>query len=386
MNIVLISPNFPPNYYNFAVALRRNGATVLGIGDASYQSLLPPLREALTEYFRLDSLHDYDWLLRACAYFTYHYGKIQRLESHNEYWLESDARLRTDFNIPGLKLPDVRRIKRKSRMKEVFKEAGVEVARGAVVHSKEEAQVIIDEVGYPVIAKPDVGVGAAGTYKIEDEDDLDAFLAQKPLVDYLVEAFISGRLYSCDGLADRHGRLVFYTAHFYEPGIMEVVNEESDVFACSLRDIPPGLKEAGTRAVRGFDIRERFFHIEFFHADDGRWLAVEMNIRPPGGLMMDVFNYANDIDLYQQWANVVMFDTFTTEYTRPYHCAFIGRKRQHHYRHSREEIEEAYGSVIVHQEPINRVFARAMGDYAYLVRPPDLDEVQEAVDFILEKT
>jgi hypothetical protein len=384
MNIILISPNFPPNYYHFAVALRRNGANVLGIGDAAYQTLLPPLQDALTEYFRLDALHDYDWLLRACAYFTYHYGKIQRLESHNEYWLENDARLRTDFNIPGLKLPDVQRVKRKSRMKEVFEQAGMEMAQGAVVHSKEEAQLLIDEVGYPLIAKPDVGVGAAGTYKIEDEADLDAFFAQKPLVDYLLEDFITGQLYSFDGLADRHGRLVFYTAHVYEPGIMEVVNEDRDVYACSLREIPPGLKEAGTRAVRAFDVRERFFHIEFFRAADGRWLAVEMNIRPPGGLMMDVFNYANDIDLYQQWANLVVFDTFTTEYSWPYHCAFVGRKYHHRHRHTKTEIKEVWGPLLVHQQPVDRVFARAMGDYAYILRSPDLEEVQTAIDFILE--
>lgn len=385
MNVILVSPNFPPNYYHFALALKRNGANVLGIGDAPYQMLGPSLQYALTEYFRLDALHGYEGLFRAVAYFTYHYGKIECLESHNEYWLENDARLRTDFNIPGLKLSDVERIKRKSKMKDVFRSAHVPVAEGAVVHSREEAQALVDAVGYPLMAKPDVGVGAAGTYRIDDAADLAAFFAQKPLVDYLLEVFITGKLYSFDGLADRHGRLVFYTAHFYEPGIMEVVNQDRDVYACSLREIPPGLKEAGMRAVRAFDVRERFFHIEFFRTDDGRWLAVEMNIRPPGGLMMDVINFANDINLYQQWANMVVFDTFTTEYTRPYHCAFVGRKYRYNYRHSREEIEKTYADLLVHQQPINRVFARAMGDYAYVVRAPELEAVQSAVDFVLEK-
>lgn len=384
MNVVLVSPNFPPNYYHFAVALRRNGVNVLGIGDAPYGALRPELRGALTEYFQLDRLHDYERMLRAVAYFTYHYGKIARLESHNEYWLESDARLRTDFNIPGLKLPDMARVKRKSRMKAVFVEAGVEVPQGRLVHSREDARALVTEVGYPLIAKPDVGVGAAGVYKIADEVDLEAFFAQKPLVDYLLEAFIPGRLFSFDGLTDRHGRLVFSAAHFYEPGILEVVNEDRDVYACSLRKIPAGLQEVGTRAVRAFDIRERFFHIEFLHPEDGRWVALEMNIRPPGGLMMDVFNFANDVDLYQQWANVLVFDTFTTDYTRPYHCAFVGRKRHRPYRHTREEIDGRYGPLIVHQEPISPVFARAMGEYAYIVRSPEMDQVQEAIDFILE--
>ena len=33
MNVVLLSPNFPPSYYQFAVALRRAGANAFGIGD-----------------------------------------------------------------------------------------------------------------------------------------------------------------------------------------------------------------------------------------------------------------------------------------------------------------------------------------------------------------
>ncbi|MBN2393437.1 MAG: hypothetical protein JXR84_22080, partial [Anaerolineae bacterium] len=103
MNVVLLSPNFPLSYYQFAVGLKRAGATVLAIGDAHYEALRPELRDALTEYYRVDSLHDYAQLLRACAYFTYRYGKLDRLESHNEFWLETDARLRLDFNIPGLK-------------------------------------------------------------------------------------------------------------------------------------------------------------------------------------------------------------------------------------------------------------------------------------------
>lgn len=390
MNIVLVSPNFPPNYYHFAIALRNIGATVLAIGDAPYDDLNPVLQDALTEYFRVDSLHYYDQVLRACAYFTYHYGKLHRLESHNESWLETDARLRTDFNIPGLKIHAVEGIKRKSLMKQVFIDAGVEVAAGGIRRTLDEARDFVAEVGYPIIAKPDVGVGAADTFKISSDEELARFFTEKPLVDYVLEEFIEGDLYSFDGLTDQDGRLVFSTAHFYRPSIMDVVNEDLDVFACSLRQIPAGLKRAGTLAVRAFDVRERFFHIEFFRvpseqAGEGepRWVAVEMNMRPPGGLMLDVINYANDIDLYQQWANVVVFNSYDAKAWRPYHCAFVGRKRRFDYQHTLPEIRKAYGPLIVHHMPIAPVFARAMGDYAYILRAPNIADLQAAIDFIM---
>jgi hypothetical protein len=385
MNLVLLSPHFPPNFFNFAVGARQAGLNVLGIGDAPFETLRCELQSALTEYYCVDDLHNYDSVLRACAYFIHRHGRLDRLESHNEYWLETDARLRTDFNIPGLKLPDIAKIKRKSQMKQLFSDAGVAVARGQLVTEPEAARDFAAQVGYPLIAKPNIGVGAAGTFKIHHPGELEYFFANRPLVDYLLEEFIVGRLYSFDGLTDREGRIVFHTAHFYRPGIMEVVNEDLDVFACSLRDIPPGLEAAGRKAVAAFAVRERFFHIEFFQrAVDQQWIAVEMNMRPPGGPMLDVFNFANDINLYDQWANVLASNIFTVAYSRPYHCAFVGRKQHRRHCHSLQDILQNYGRLLVHHEPVTPAFARAMGNYAYLLRSPDLAELLAAIDYILE--
>jgi len=301
MNVLLISPHFPPNYYQFAVGLSEAGATVLAIGDLPYAALAEPLREALTEYYWVDNLHNYDRVLRGCAFFIHKYGRLDCVESHNEYWLESDAHLRSDFNIPGLRDSDIAWVKRKSQMKQRFLEAGIAVARWQLASTLDAARSFVAEVGYPIIAKPDVGVGATATYRINNEPELARFFAEKPFVDYLLEEFIFGELHSYDGLTDQDGRQVFTTAHRYQPGILEVVNEDLDVAAWSLREIPAELAAAGARAVKAFNVRARFFHIEFFRESaSGRWLAVEMNIRPPGGLMVDVMNYANDINLYAQ--------------------------------------------------------------------------------------
>ena len=78
-------------------------------------------------------------MLRAVAYFTFHYGKIDWIESNNEYWLEMDAQLRTDFNInTGAKNDFIERIKYKSKMKECYIAAGVPVARHHIVSTLAE--------------------------------------------------------------------------------------------------------------------------------------------------------------------------------------------------------------------------------------------------------
>ena len=159
-NIVILSPHFPPHYHRFWLSVKQAGANALGIGDEPYEALSEELRSALTEYYFVSDMHDYDALIRACGYFTHRYGKIDRFDSLNEYWLGTEARIRDDFNIAGVRTADIDFIRRKSMMKELFHAAGVRVARGRVVHNPAEARALIRETGYPVIAKPDAGVGA----------------------------------------------------------------------------------------------------------------------------------------------------------------------------------------------------------------------------------
>ena len=94
MNFIFVSPHFPNTYWNFCDRLHRNGVNVLGIGDAPFDEIPGELKHCLTEYYRVDNLGSYEEMLRAVAYFTFHYGKIDWIESNNEYWLEMDAQLR----------------------------------------------------------------------------------------------------------------------------------------------------------------------------------------------------------------------------------------------------------------------------------------------------
>ena len=316
MNVIFLSPHFPPQYHQFCRQLKQAGAAVLGIADAPYDTLAAEVRDALTEYYRVGDMHDHDALVRACGYFTHKYGKIDRFDSLNEYWLGVEARIRDDFNIFGVRGGGLDMIRRKSRMKEVFRSAGVPVAEGRVIRTPDEAEALIGQLGYPVVAKPDIGVGALNTFRIDDAQQLAAFFQDKPAVDYIMEAFVEGAIYSFDGLADRDGRMVFQTAHTYSQGIMETVNQARHVSYHSLRRIPPALEDVGRRCVRAFDVRERFFHLEFFRTAPETYVALEVNMRPPGGYTTDMFNYACDIDIYAVWARLLVEGRLDLDYER----------------------------------------------------------------------
>ena len=292
MNFVFISPNFPHTYWQFCACLRGNGVNVLGVGDAPYDALEAPLKSALTEYYRVDSLEDYDQVYRAVAFFAFKYGRIDWIESMNEYWLEQDARLRVDFNVTtGIQTDRIGFIKEKSLMKQLYVKAGIPTARQSVVSTREAAHAFIDEVGYPVIVKPDVGVGATNTWKLENDADLDAFFDELPEHPYVMEEFIEGIICSYDAITNSKCEPLFESMTVWPP-VMDIVNKDLDLMYYTCPEVPEGLRTLGRKTVKAFGVDRRFVHLEFFRLTKGRkglgkkgdFAALEVNMRPAGGL------------------------------------------------------------------------------------------------------
>jgi ATP-grasp domain-containing protein len=378
LNVVFLSPHFPPNWWRFVRGLADVGATTLGIADANWEQLRPELRNSLDDYYRVDDLSNYDQLTRALGYFIHRHGRIARLDSLNEHWLEIEARLRTDFNIKGLNKNTIAAVKRKTIMKSRFATAGLAPARGKVCKTPAQLSRWLAEVGLPVVAKPDVGVGAARTYKLETEADVEHYLHEKPDVDYIVEEFVRGELVTYDGLTGRSGEIVFDSTFHYSTGVMEAVNQELDLTYWIPRAIPADVQEVGRAMARAFDLRERPFHFEIFRTADGRLIPLEVNMRPPGGWTVDMFNYANDIDLYREWANVIVHGRFDAIIKRQYNVLYASRRDIRTYAMSHEDVMRAFGHLIVQSARMERVIATAMGDYGYVLRGPELEPLFEA--------
>lgn len=378
MNFIFVSPQFPKSYWNFCDRLRRNGVNVLGIGDAPFESIPNELKDCLTEYYRVSSLADHDAMLRAVGYFTFHYGKIDWLESNNEFWLEMDAQLRTDFNITtGARNDFISRIKYKSRMKDSYRAAGVPVARHHMVSTLEAAQEFIAEVGYPVIVKPDNGCGAEATYKLKNDADLADFYAKLPDASYIMEEFIHGTIVSFDGIADSNCVPLFYTSNYFPTPIMDIVNTGGDLAYWVQKEVPAALKDAGFRTLKAFGAASRFFHCEFFCLDEdkpglgkkGDYVALEVNMRPAGGYTPDMINFANSVDCYQIWADMVCYDALrhqTLDGPKSY-CVYAGRRDSRRYRHTHAQVLARYGARMRMCDRMPDALAMDMGNQMYVV-------------------
>ena len=396
MNFVFVSPQFPKTYWNFCDRLKRNGVNVLGIGDTPYDEIPNELKACLTEYYRVDNMGNYDSMVRAMGYFTMRYGKIDWLESNNEYWLEQDAALRTDFNInTGAKNDFIDRIKFKSKMKESYIAARVPVARHHMVSDLAGAKAFVKEVGYPVIVKPDNGCGAEATYKLKNDAELEAFYADLPAVQYIMEEFIDGTIVSFDGVADSNCVPLFYTSNVFPIPMIDIVNSMEDLSYWTQKNVPEALRDVGFRTIKAFGAKSRFFHCEFFRLNTGKkglgekgdYVALEVNMRPAGGYTPDLINYANSVDCYQIWADMVCYDEVRHQNLDGphYFCVYAGRRDCHTYKHSHEEIMEKYGSAMKMCDRIPDVLSLDMGNQMYVINVDTEEERDEFIHFVQEK-
>ena len=396
MNFIFVSPQFPHTYWEFCHRLKQNGVTVLGIGDTPYESLSNELRGSLDDWYYVPNMEDYDRMYRAVAFLASKWGRIDWIESNNEYWLAQDARLRTDFNVrTGIQTDHIDAIKEKSEMKRYYALAGVPSARQIKASEGEEAvRAFAGKTGYPIFAKPDIGVGANGTYKIDDSAALSAFFRdEREWRHYVVEEFVSGDIASYDAIVGRDGEPLFESMTMWPPSVADIVKGHLDLSYYVSPVMPEQLRERGRATVKAFGVFNRFVHLEFFVLGSDRpglgkkgdYVGLEVNMRPAGGYTPDMINFSHSIDVYKIWADMVAFGKSSVQPGEQYYCAFASRRDEHRYRHTHEEILARYGKDMVMCERMQGIMVSAMGEQMYTVRLKTYDEMTEFDRFVHER-
>ena len=391
-NFIIISPHFPETYYRFAEALKLNGFRVLGVGDASYFELPQELRNCLDEYYCCYDMENFENEKRAVACFRNKYGVIDYLESNNEYWLERDSWLRNDFNIPnGVRPDELKYWQHKSLMKELYKKAGVKAADYILVSDPEQMFKFIEKVGYPVFVKPDIGVGASDDYKIEKSEDVYEFFAKKdPNIAYICEQFVTGNIVSFDGICDNEGNVVFCASNVFPPSVADVVKEGRDLFYYTAKDVPADLKKVGLKVIKAFNVKQRFFHLEFFRLTKdipnlgkvNDIVALETNMRPAGGYTPDLINFSQSVNCYQIYADVMAFNENRQDMSmEKYFAACASRRDWVSYANDDNSIYEKYRNNICASGRYPDVLSSAMGNRFFMAKFKTLKEVEEFQEY-----
>ena len=394
MNFVFVSPNFPKIYSHFVRALAERGVRVLGIGDEPYDSLNNELKHYLTEYCYVSDMSRYDWMRNTIGYLSYKYGHIDFIESNNEYWMESDAKLREEFGIEkGYRYQELLNYKCKSSMKKYFEEAGVKTARYILVSSLEESKKFVKKVGYPVFAKPDAGVGASSTFKISNEDELVEFHKHTFHEAYIMEEYLEGYIVTFDGIANEKSEAVISFNETFPTPIADVVRENLDVYYYASSKMDDDFRAMGERVVKAFNLKSRCFHIEFFKLTKdkkglgkaGEIVALEANLRSPGGETPELLNLVSKYNYYETYAEMIVNQIGKIDNSTNKISISVNRKNEFKYVESDSDINNFYKENIIEHGYYPQSFRQAMGDEYYIGLFDGLEEAKQFQKFVSNK-
>ena len=387
MNFVFISPNFPKIYSHFVKALKARGVNVLGIGDELYNNLNQELKDNLTEYCYVSDMNNLDWMKNTISYLRDKYGPIDIIESNNEYWMENDAKLREEFGVSkSYRYQELLDYKCKSSMKKYFQSAGVKTARYIIASSLEESKKFVKEVGYPLFAKPDSGVGASDTFKISNEEDLVNFHNQELHETYIIEEYLEGYITSFDGIANEQSDVVICFNETFPTPIASVVRDNLDLYYYARSKMDDDFRKIGQRVVKAFNIKSRCFHIEFFVLTEDKKgfakkddiVALEANLRSPGGETPALLNLVSKYDYFETYGEMIVNNTPSLDNSTNKVSISVNRKNEYKYVESAENIEKFYHKNIVEHGYYSASFRQAMGDEYFIAL---FDNLKDALNF-----
>ncbi len=395
LNVIFISPHFPLYFHNFCSRLKDRGVNVLGIGDEEYHLISDETKKAVTEYYKVSSLENFEEVKNACLFFEHKYGTIDWIESQNEYWLETEARLRSILDVnTGTKIEHMSPMKYKSQMKRVYESVGIPVARYEHITTCDKCIEFTKTVGYPIVVKPDNGVGASSTYKLRNDDEVYYFFSTKNHnIKYIAEEYINGQVETFDGITDSNKNILIASSHVMLDSIMDCVNEKKETLFYAQSIENSDIKEIGEKAVKAFDTRSRFFHFEFFRLNEekeglgkkGDLIGLEVNMRAPGAYIPDMINYTYDVDVYSIWSDMIVHNRSFVDINRKYYVGYTGRRNRSIYKHSMEHIKNKYKEKVLLDTQVPRVLAEAMGDRVILVRSKEKHEIDEIMKVTIER-
>lgn len=356
MNVIFIEPSFPNNQREFTRALHAAGANVIGIGERPVEYLASDVKSWLSDYVQVRSVVHEPSLLAAVKAVQ---GKVwvDRLEATVEAHISAAAAVREATGIPGTSTRTAYLCRDKPAMKEVLRNAGISCAQSTRASTPTEAREFVEAVGYPVIIKPPAGAGAAGTYRVRDAERLEQVINECGLADgtaVAIEEFIEGH----EGFIDTvtiNGRVEHEFVTHYYPNVLEAMRTRwiSPQMVATNRIEEPGyrdVREMARKVISILDIHTSATHMEWFFGPKGLKFS-EIGCRPPGVCHWDVYNAANEFDLYFEWATAITHGRVSRSPSRRYAAGLIALRPDcdgHISGYSGlDEIQARYGEHIV---------------------------------------
>jgi len=394
MKAVFLSPSYPPEMQQYTRGLAEVGADVYGVGDQPVGALPGKLKAYLADYLQVPRILDEDDVVaRVTAWLR---GRsVDRVLANWEVLVETAARLRETFGMPGMSVDTVRGFRDKQLMKERCAAAGVRVPRSLRARTNAEVHAAAEQLGYPMIIKPIAGAGSADTYRVDDAAELAAALLRMGHVgEASCEEFIAGEEFTFDTVCIGGQPAYANVAQYLPKPLIARTNEWISPVIITVRDLDQPKFQAGAalgnQVLGALGMGDGFTHMEWFHKPSGEVVFGEIGCRPGGACLVDQMNYTGDIDLFREWARVVCWGRFEASTRRKYNAAIIFKRAKGRGRITRivglREFMQRHGEHVVeqHLSPIGsqrRDWKQTLlSDGHIMLRHPDWDTTRRMAD------
>jgi hypothetical protein len=400
-NVVFVSPFLLENTMRFVRAVARLAdVRVLGICQAA------PTGPDAALYADVELVQDgldTGQILRAARALEARNGPIHRVLGILEHIQVQLGEVREAMGLPGVGSRTAELFRDKARMKDELRAHGLPCARHRLVRSWEDARAFVAEVGLPIVLKPTAGAGCKATWRIGSEDELRSALnaiSASPENPALAEEFLRGREYSFETFT-LGGEVVFTSASRYFPTPLEVMETpwiQWSVVLPRAIDTPEfgGVHELGVSTVRALGLDTGMTHMEWFRRDDGSLAIGEIAARPPGARIVLANSYVFDVDMYREWARLVVDGAFDGPWERKHAVGVAFLRGIGHGRvtgvYGVDEANRKLGAMdagdlAVYSSLPTRGAPRAdtyEGDGFVVLRHPDTEVVKAAVKTVIE--
>jgi hypothetical protein len=400
MHVVFVEPAFPANQKEFVRGLVWTGATVSAIGERPEGSLDDELREWLLHYEQVSSVVDEGALHHAVSW-IHDRLRVDRLEATVEAHVLAAARVRESLGIPGTSVRTAYLCRDKPAMKEVLREGGVATAASLGSADPERILGFARDIGYPLIVKPPAAAGAAGTERVDSEDELREALGRAGVhqgASVAVEEFIEGHEAFYDTITINGSVAHEFITHYY-PNVLEAMRTRwiSPQFITTNRlESASGYQpvlEMGRRVNSLMGIGTSATHMEWFFGPRGLRFS-EIGCRPPGVRAWDLYAAANDLDIYLEWATAVVHGRTHRKASRRLSAGIIALRPDQDgvitgYE-GVDEIQERFGEWVMDAHlppagtPTQPVDAGYMANAWIRMTHPDYDRLRAMLDTVGE--
>lgn len=393
MDVVFLSPHYPPDMVHFTRGLAEVGARIRAIGDVPLDQVPETVRRHLAGYLQVSSWQDLGPAAEEIERWI-RGTNVDRIETLWEPLILLAAELRRRTGCPGLLPEQAILFRDKVKMKAQVAAAGLRTPRGIRAHSVAECVAATHEIGFPVCIKPVAGAGSQDTYRVGDAAELQHITPRlRHVPEVTVEEFIDGDEFTFDALW-QDGEPIFHSITQYFPRPLESrMNEWISPAQITFRHPDaPEFSDAQALArgvVRALGLRSGFTHMEWFRNSRGEAVFGEIGARSGGGHLVDMMNYSNDCDLFRGWAELACYGRFSEPVHRRYHVGLVFKRAEGQGRiraiHGAEKVLAVCGENIIREDllPIGaqrRDWRQTVTSDGFVcVRHPEFDRVRQMV-------